>query len=132
MLDPECPVLIEGGDTLLGRHKRGAALLGGRLNEISDRSFGLPILPGRYGISRLTRRDPSYQESRPRLAPLSASQVHVAMPRLLSAFFAAQRQLALPELLASVTRLLGFLDLFDNLGQIVGGRLLQRRVLNIR
>ena len=36
MLDPQRAVLIEGGDALLGRHKRRAGLVGGSADKVYD------------------------------------------------------------------------------------------------
>jgi hypothetical protein len=53
LLGPERPVVVEGGDALLGRHELRAGAIGHRLDEREDALLGGAIVPGgqRIGLS---------------------------------------------------------------------------------
>ena len=51
MLDPERPVLVEGGDALGLGHKRGGALFRGRVHELDDGGLGGAVIPGRQVVA---------------------------------------------------------------------------------
>ena len=84
MLDPQCPVLVEGRDALLGRHEVRARLIGRRFHEVDDRLLCGALIPrGRVSVAEgasATAMTGNKGEDRTANVPHSAIKIRRVIP----------------------------------------------------